>query len=103
MQATINFRHDFGKLDDLILVTPAEFAEVIAAPTVGSVYTQLQRGELPEPLIRKNRQIRWTVGQVRGHLRGLQDAFKLTQTARDETKGSKTPPLGRPRQDVGAA
>jgi hypothetical protein len=97
MQAHINFRNDFGKLDDMVFMTAANVASVIAAPSVGSVYTQLHRGELPEPLIRKNRQLRWTVGQMRGHLAAQLEAFKLAQAERVAATGEKPARFGRKR------
>lgn len=97
MQANINFRNDFGKLDDMVFMTPADVANLIAAPSVGCVYTQLHRGELPEPLIRKNRQIRWTVGQMRGHLQAQLEAFKVAQEERVAATGDQPARLGRKR------
>ncbi len=97
MQVNINLRNDFGKLDPMVLVSPLDVASVIGAPTVGAVYTALNRGQLPEPLIRGNRRIRWTVGQIREHIHGLEVNFLARQAAKRET--SEDPPIrkGRPR------
>lgn len=100
MQVNINLRNDFGKLDSLVLISPIEVAGVIGAPTVGAVYTALSRGELPEPLIRGNRRIRWTVGQIREHLHGLEDAFKARQAAQKEAAGEPPNRRGRRRSPV---
>lgn len=88
-KVNINLRNDFGKLDELVLISPLDVASVIGAPTVGAVYTALNRGELPQPLIRGNRRIRWTVGQIREHLRELEAAFKLRQAAQKDAMGDK--------------
>lgn len=66
-----NFRVEFGKLDDAVLISPVELAAVIGAPSVGAVYTSLARGELPEPLVRENRRLRWSVGQIRNHISSM--------------------------------
>lgn len=101
MQLNKDFKKDFSNLDDLIYMTPADVAAVIAAPSVGSVYTKLNRGELPEPLIRENRRMRWTVGQIRTHISDQVEAFKLAQAERlaaapflDSAKSKR----GRPRR-----
>lgn len=97
MQVNINLRNDFGKLDAMVLVSPLDVASVIGAPTVGAVYTALNRGELPEPLIRGNRRIRWTVGQIRDHIHGLEVAFKARQVAEKEAAGGLPIRMGRRR------
>jgi len=102
MQVNINLRNDFGKLDPLVLVSPVDVASVIGAPTVGAVYTALNRGELPEPLIRGNRRIRWTVGQIREHLHGLENAFKARQAAQKEAEGEQPTRRGRRRSPIEA-
>lgn len=97
MQVNISLRNDFGKLDPMVLVSPLDVASVIGAPTVGAVYTALNRGELPEPLIRKNRRIRWTVGQIREHIQNLEVAFLARQAAKHEATEDTPNRLGRPR------
>jgi len=67
----INLRQEFGKLDPLALITPTDVAFLISAPSVQSVYSAVERGALPVPIIRKNRQLRWTVGQIRDHLQEM--------------------------------
>lgn len=103
MQVNINLRNDFGKLDSMVLISPVDVASVIGAPTVGAVYTALNRGELPEPLIRGNRRIRWTVGQIREHIHGLEDAFKARQAAKKEASGDAPTRMGRRRASTSAA
>ena len=98
MKPNTDFKKDFSTLDALIYMTPADVAAVIAAPSVGSVYTQLHRGELPEPLIRENRRMRWTVGQIRTHLINQVDAFKLAQAERLAAAGTPPKRLGRARK-----
>lgn len=102
MQVNINLRNDFGKLDAMVLISPLDVASVIGAPTVGAVYTALNRGELPEPLIRGNRRIRWTVGQIREHIHGLEDAFKARQASKKEASGDEPTRMGRRRAAASA-
>ena len=103
MQVNISLRNDFGKLDAMVLISPLDVASVIGAPTVGAVYTALNRGELPEPLIRGNRRIRWTVGQIREHIHGLEEAFKARQAAKKEAAGDPPIRMGRRRASTEAA
>ena len=74
-------RTQFGQLDGAILLTPIQVGQVIGASSVGAVYTSLYRGDLPEPLIRRNRQIRWSVGQLREHIRMQMDELRTRQAA----------------------
>jgi hypothetical protein len=103
MKVNIKFRNEFGSLDDMVFMTPADVASVIAAPSLGSVYTQLNSGELPEPLIRKNRQIRWTVGQIRAHIKAQVEALRLAQAELGESREPLVAarPVGRPRKECG--
>lgn len=98
VKVNVDLRSNFSKLDAAVLLSPQDVGCVIAAPTVGAVYTALYRKELPEPVIRANRRIRWTVGQIRDHIRGLEDALKVRQKM--ELEGAGVQPLvkrGRPR------
>ena len=99
VQINMSLRNDFGKLDPTVLISPLDVASVIGAPTVGAVYTALARGELPELLIRGNRRIRWTVGQIRAHIRSLEVAFKARQTAKKEA-GESSPVRTGPTANV---
>lgn len=66
------FRIEFGTLDDAVLIGPAQVAAVIGSVSLGAVYTALHRGNLPAPVIHANRQIRWSVGQIRAHTKELE-------------------------------
>lgn len=79
MQVNINLQNEFGKLDKTFLITPVDLAGVIVASEIGAVYTVLNRGKLPEPLIRGNRRIRWTVDQICRHISNLEVALTVLQ------------------------
>ena len=80
-------RLNFGKLDDAILLTPTQVGQVISAASTQAVYTALYRGDLPQPFIRRNRQIRWSVGQIRGHLSQQMQVFQARQAANAAGEG----------------
>lgn len=92
-------RSSFSTLDPSVLLTPQDVASVIAAPSVSSVYTALYRRELPEPVIRANRRIRWTVRQIRDYINGLESALMDRQDAEFMSTGKQTiaSKRGRPR------
>lgn len=95
-------RLHFGQLDNAVLLTPAQVGQVIGASSTQAVYTSLHRGDLPEPVIRRNRQIRWTVGQLKEHLQNQLQLFKerqselATRRGKDELAHTDKK-LGRPR------
>ena len=104
----LNFRREFGELDDAVLIGPAQLAAVIGAVSVGAVYVSLARGALPEPLIRENRKLRWSVGQVRAHVGELAELCAARVAARLATTGipQKLPSAahhGRPRNTLATA
>ena len=104
----LNFRREFGELDDAVLIGPAQLAAVIGAVSVGAVYVSLARGALPEPLIRENRKLRWSVGQVRAHVGELAQLCAARVAARLATTGipqksPNGPRHGRPRNTFAAA
>lgn len=100
-------RLNFGKLDDAILLTPTQVGQVISAASTQAVYTALYRGDLPQPFIRRNRQIRWSVGQIREHLDKQMAVFKTRQAEHAEGTGLVAAyagkKRGRPRKHVAAA
>lgn len=102
MQVNINLRNDFGKLDAMVLLSPLDVASIIGAPSVGAVYTALSRGELPEPFIRCNRRIRWTVGQIREHIQALLIEFQARQASKEEASGDEPTRMGRRRAAASA-
>ena len=65
-----SFREVFGKLDDNLLITGAEFSELICV-SPSAISKMVIRNQLPTPLIRKNKVTRWSVQQAREYLRGL--------------------------------
>lgn len=81
-------RLQFGQLDALILLTPKQVGQVIGASSTQSVYSALYRGDLPKPFIRRNRQIRWTVGQIKEHLEKQIDAFTARQAGQSVEAGA---------------
>lgn len=87
-----SFREVFGKLDDQTLITASEFAELLCV-TRAAVMKMLMRGQLPDPLIRKNKVTRWSVLQARNFLSGL-----VTNPVLIPHSGRRC--TGRPRVDV---
>lgn len=88
IKVNLDLRVNFSKLDAAVVLTPQDVGCVIAASTVGAVYTALYRGDLPEPVIRANRRIRWAVGQIRDHIRRLEDALKTRQSQDRDLEGT---------------
>lgn len=82
-------------MDDLALLDVSELGGILGMPTNNATYVALKRGLLPVPVIRRPRHIRWSVGQVKEYLRGLQ-ASPLTRAPRAD-KGKR---LGRPRLET---
>lgn len=72
-------RVEFKNFDDAVLLGVDEVRQLIGAKSAGSVYAALYRHDLPEPIIRKNRQLRWSVKQMREHLQEIEDDFKKRQ------------------------
>lgn len=69
-------RIEFKNFDSSVLLGVEDVRQIIGAKNAAAVYAQVYRGDLPEPLIKKNRQLRWSVGQMRGHLQALHDDLK---------------------------
>jgi predicted DNA-binding transcriptional regulator AlpA len=65
-----DIRSLFRQLDDDLLLTPDEVAE-LTSMTRGAVYQSLHRGQMPEPVQRQRGRLRWSVGQMREFLAGL--------------------------------
>ena len=85
----MSFRREFGGLDDAVLIGPAQVAAVIGSVSVGAVYTALHRGGLPVPVIHANRQIRWSVGQIRAHTKELERLCAERESARLAMTGAQ--------------
>lgn len=83
------FREEFSRLDPAVYVAPIDLLGVLAAPSLQAVYLAMKRGDLPEPMIRQNRRIRWTVGQIRDHLKKVEQDFqaRLLKKVLGEGKG----------------
>lgn len=90
-------RMQFGQLDAAILLTPAQVGQVIGSSSTQAVYTALYRRDLPEPFIRRNRQIRWTVGQLKEHLAKQMQAFVDRQAAQAAGTGAVIAYTGKKR------
>ena len=104
----LGFRSEFGKLDDAVLIGPAQVAAVIGSVSLGAVYTALHRGDLPPPVIHANRQIRWSVGQIRAHTKELERLCAERTAARLAMTGAQSTGLsgtrrGRPRNTFSVA
>ncbi|WP_432207801.1 helix-turn-helix transcriptional regulator [Burkholderia pyrrocinia] len=63
------------------LITPAEFAELMGMSRT-SFYQRRYRGDLPAPVIAKNRCLRWRVGDVRAWLGTLYAAEPTVRRGR---------------------
>lgn len=109
MAATKNetdIRIQFKHFDENVLLTLDEVRQLIGAGSAGAVYAALYRGDLPDPLIRRNRQLRWSAGQMRGHFQTLENDFKKRQldAAAGAGAGADIPDekkrFGRPRKEV---
>jgi hypothetical protein len=86
-----DFRQVFGRLDDAVLIDPSEFGVLIGTDAAGVSRLKLA-GALPKPAIQKNRFTRWSVGQAREFLVGLN-----TQPLSNPHPGRR----GRPRKTQG--
>jgi hypothetical protein len=69
-EARLNVRECFAKLDADLLLDPIDVAEILRTTPAGVSRMKLA-GELPLPLVQKNRITRWSVGQLREYLASL--------------------------------
>lgn len=74
-----DIRVEFKNFDASVLLGVVDVAQLIGAKNAASVYAALYRKDLPEPMIRRNRQLRWSVGQMRTHLQDLEQDFRKRQ------------------------
>lgn len=88
LKTETDIRVGFKNFDPAVLLGVEDLRQIIGAKNATSVYAALYRGDLPEPIIRRNRQLRWSVGQLRCHLQGLQNDFERRQ-AQIEALGGK--------------
>ena len=99
-----DIRVEFRHFDDCVLLNASEVAQIIGAKNTATVYAMVYRGDLVQPLIQKNRQLRWSAGQMREHHQSLVDDFNLRRaaltcsTAEAGTKVKKK--FGRSRQSA---
>jgi hypothetical protein len=101
MDIRIQFKH----FDDLVLIDIEDVRQLTGAKSTGAVYAALYRGDLPEPIIRRNRQLRWSAGQLRGHFQTMENDFKKRQLDAADGAGADIPTeekkrFGRPRKEV---
>ncbi len=89
------FLSNFKALDDSILISPAHWA-ALTTQSRASIYSAKQRKNLPQPVIEKNRFVRWTVGQYRDWANGLASESRKTEASGIKEKG------GRPRAEIRA-
>ena len=57
-------------MDSCALIKPAEFASLLGI-TTNAFYQRDMRGELPPPVMRQNRYVRYRAGDIREWLNGL--------------------------------
>jgi hypothetical protein len=67
-----DFRSTFKGLDDDALIDPDEFASLMKLNKQG-IYHRLHIHELVEPAVRRNKQVRWRVSDVRTYLKNLNE------------------------------
>lgn len=100
-----DIRIQFKHFDDLVLIDIEDVRQLTGAKSTGAVYAALYRGDLPEPIIRRNRQLRWSAGQLRVHFQSLENDFKKMQLDAAAGAGANIPTgekkrFGRPRKEV---
>ena len=101
MDIRIQFKH----FDDCVLINIDDVKQLIGASSTGAVYAAVYRGDLPQPLIKRNRQLRWSAGQMRGHFQSLENDFQKRQLDAAAGSGADIPTeekkrFGRPRKEV---
>ena len=74
-QSGPDFRVLFKQMDDSALINANEYAQLLGAPGRESVYHLLNAAPetIARPAIRRPRLVRWRAGDVREHLRQLND------------------------------
>ena len=100
-----DIRIQFKHFDDCVLINIDDVKQLIGASSTGAVYAAVYRGDLPQPLIKRNRQLRWSAGQMRCHLQTLEDDFKKRQDEAASGSGIDSTPkekkkFGRPRKEI---
>jgi hypothetical protein len=100
-----DIRIQFKHFDDCVLINIDDVRQLIGASSTGAVYAAVYRGDLPQPLIKRNRQLRWSAGQMRCHLQTLESDFKKRESDVAAGAGADIPTevkkrFGRPRKEV---
>ena len=99
-----DIRVEFKNFDPVVLLNASEVAQIIGAKNTATVYAMVYRGQLPHPLIQKNRQLRWSVGQMREHHQSLVDDFNQRRVALSASLGEVCAEVkkkfGRPRKEA---
>ena len=89
------YRSNFKCLDNAVLVGYEHLAALTGIPKA-SLYSMKCHGELPSPVIERNRLVRWTAGQIRTW---IDELAKVAATRQDDA-AEKSPRIGRPRAPV---
>ena len=100
-----DIRIQFKHFDESVLIGIEEVRQLVGANTTGAVYAAVYRGDLPAPMVQRNRQLRWSVGQIRHHLNQVEDDFRKRQidAAAGQGQGQSTEGkkrFGRPRKEI---
>lgn len=100
-----DIRIQFKHFDESVLIGIDDVRQLVGAASAGAVYAAVYRGDLPQPLIKRNRQLRWSVGQLRCHLQTLENDFKKRQNDAASGLGIDPTPkekkrFGRPRKEI---
>lgn len=107
------FRVNFKNMDDSVMLG-YEHVAALTWTTVAAARQAGSQGKLPHPVIKSNKLVRWTVGQIRAWVNGLSQeaARKVAEAAAhkqqiDSVLGIEAPKeqvrMGRPRSQGGAA
>lgn len=100
-----DIRIQFKHFDASVLIGIDDVRQLVGAASAGAVYAAVYRGDLPQPLIKRNRQLRWSVGQIRTHLQQIEEDFKQRQSDGIAGQGPDPSPqgkkrFGRPRKEI---
>ena len=100
-----DIRIQFKHFDASVLIGIDDVRQLVGAASPGAVYAAVYRGDLPKPLIQRNRQLRWSVGQLRNHLQSVEEDFKQRQSDAAAGQGPSQSPeekkrFGRPRKEI---
>lgn len=92
-KARPDFRVTFKSIDDDALINAEEFGELLVVNKQG-IYHRLHIKELIEPVIRRNKQVRWRAADVRIFLHALDEVRKVQPGAKRPGRPRNVKPIG---------